>query len=158
MTVRDAGIEARAIEARDAFNNDTRPDGEEFVKLKHDHPDWVLDAVRKAHAGALPDDWLFKTCREAFAELVECIKNGEDLDSFAAEFADSVDDYTAQLLKYAARNAASSFIEQAREEGLVTVDSSLDERIRAGQYMERQDVAEAILRACREAEGESEDE
>jgi len=34
----------------DCFERDTRTDGTEFVKVKDDAPEWLLDAVRECQA------------------------------------------------------------------------------------------------------------
>ena len=43
----------------------TRADGETFTTLADDAPAWLQEAVREAHQGDLPNDWVYAECRAA---------------------------------------------------------------------------------------------
>lgn len=86
----------------DYFKIDNRANGEAFVKLADDAPEWVLDAVREAHDGEFPDDWRYEMCERIFDGWHDGDWNPDDDDSMY-EFADAaVDIYNMARLQWLA--------------------------------------------------------
>jgi hypothetical protein len=79
-----------------AFETRTRDNGETFVALTDDAPEWLRDAVYDAHGGLLPDDWTYAACSNLLDLLAEC--DDVDADPY---FDDDVDVYTSDLLDWA---------------------------------------------------------
>lgn len=118
--------------------------GDTFDRIRDGAPEWIKDAVRDAHDDMLPDDYVYGYARAAFDWIAE---NDGDEDS-AAEFADNVDVYSADLLAWlSSHSARRGFVEEARSEGLLSPDADLDKQMMAGQYLERQRVYSVIWKA-----------
>ena len=124
------------------FETRTRDNGETFVTRTDDAPDWLADAVRAAHDDEFPNDWRYVTCRAIFEAF-------EDGSSDPSEVADSlVDVYTADLFEWLAGDLGrSAYVDEAMTEGLTSPSSSIEERIRLGQYL----CIEAMVRVLAEA-------
>lgn len=86
-------VETLATAMAAAFETRTRTNGDSFVCLKDDSPEWMTDIVRAAHDGSLPDDWTYQAVREC----VDLLADGADPDDTAPE----PDVYTSELLKWA---------------------------------------------------------
>lgn len=141
-------IDDLAKEAISAFELRTRrpsPDAAEeaFYTIKDNAPEWIKGAVREAHGDDLPNDYAWRVCGEAFQAIVDGINRDE--------FADDVDVLTHELLEWAGSLLSRlGYCEQAREAGLVNEDATIDERLMAGQYIERGEIFDAILEALTE--------
>jgi hypothetical protein len=53
------------------FQTQTRPNGETFISMADDCPEWVADVVRDCHDGELPNDWRYTIIADLFAQLLE---------------------------------------------------------------------------------------
>lgn len=130
-------------------------DGESFVSLKDERPDWLHDAVREIHQGDLPNDWIYAEC-EAACDSIDCeILTDEDS---VHEYADGrVDIYTRAIYQWAADMANSSTFSQAEEDvsdmGMES-STSLEKRIQAIQYCAVARIARAMMTAAEEASAE----
>ena len=135
--------------------------GETFVTLKDNCPDWLQDAVHEAHAGDMPNDWIYATCRavcEALDEVEDC--QIEDwLANDAHEFVDGqVDIYTRDLYTWAADMFGMSVYANAQESADDGGDESQDEkRLAVLQYYAIDAITQTIAQAVIEAEGEEDD-
>lgn len=80
--------------------------------VSEDAPKWVSTAVRDAHDGDLPRDWIYGIARHFFYECND--PNDED---FVSGFADRhVDIYTARLARWYADNCLSAVFANAESE------------------------------------------
>lgn len=139
------------------FETKPRPDssvraGELFTTLKDDAPPWLKEAVREAHQGDLPLDWVYAECRTA-AEAVDA----GDLDladeNAVHEYVDSrVDVYTRELFQWAADHcltATWAAAEEAAHE--LELPKGFAEQIAAVQYAAIHFVTETVRQACARA-------
>lgn len=130
----------------------TDPDSA-YVTLADDRPDWLQDAVRAAHQGTLPNDWIYAECRAAVEAFDD---NGGDIDEDAAhEYVDGrVEVMTKELFQWAAdfclTDTWASAEEEAADAGLPEM---MDSRIAAVQYAAVRHIAETMFEACREHAG-----
>src|SRR5208282_5617155 len=104
--------------------------GASFVRVKADAPAWVLEAVRKAHQGVLPSDWVFAECQAA-AEAIDGFdaEDGADgLEDWATgdwitEHTDGrVDVYTKVLFQWATDFCLSEVFADAEERAVDLTD------------------------------------
>ena len=66
-----ASFSAAAKLLASSLITDTRSDGSSFIKTAPDSPDWIIDAIREAHDGELPNDTryaLIQDCAQAIAD------------------------------------------------------------------------------------------
>jgi hypothetical protein len=127
----------------------TRDNGEYFVHLKDDAPEWLSDAVRDAHQGTLPNDWIYAECLAA----VEAFDFGDFDEDYIHEHADGrVDVYTRELYQWAAdmclTDTWANAEAEAAEMGLV---EETEKRLAVIQYCAIRYIAEAMLNACKDA-------
>jgi hypothetical protein len=135
--------------------------GEAFVTLKDGHPKWLQEAIREAHRGLLPDDWIYGEC----AAVCEAVDAGDlaapdesgDLDGDCLDALDSfvegrVDIYTKEIFAWAHRMCLTDLFaeaeERARDGGLEEgVDTA--KRLSAIQACAIYIVAETMLQGLR---------
>lgn len=136
------------------FRNDSDPESG-YVTLKGGRPDWLQDAVRQAHRGTLPNDWIYQECRAA----VEAFDAGNLTDEDSAhEYTDiRVDPMTKSLFQWAAdfclTETWSSAHEEARDMGM---PDDIEKQIAAVQYAAILHIAETMLEACEKRVSEPE--
>lgn len=141
------------MEISEFFVRKTRDDGTEFVSLRDDRPEWLHDAVHEAHGDEFPDDWVYATCsRVAFD-----IDDGMD---DAHEIADSQTDvYNVSRVAWLAGNwQRASWVDQAREEGILIEGADLFEQLGIGQYMQIRHIAQTLLDAVEANQDEPEED
>ncbi|MDX6648297.1 MAG: hypothetical protein QOJ97_248 [Solirubrobacteraceae bacterium] len=142
-----------ADQAYAAFEVRTRRDGEDYVTLKADTPEWVLGIVRKAHDDGqrLPDDWRYKTVHEAFCSISDATRMQDaDFDDLEAEFADGADVHHADLLAWGSSNSSRL---RYCDDALADCGHSLEntaQLLQLGQGQERREVFAAVLDGLRE--------
>lgn len=130
-----------------------------IVVTRDNSPEWVTDIIYSAHDGMLPDDRTYALVQDA----LELIADGASEDS-DHEFADAaVDIYTHDRYEWLSSNLnRSSYVDEARSEGLISPDAEIAEQIGAGQYVEATRVYAAVYRAVEErladVEAEADDE
>jgi hypothetical protein len=142
------------------FETCKRSDGE-VVCLKDSAPEWLRDAVREAHGGSLPNDWIYDECRAACGEIDEDRFSGRYPEDVVHEHADGqVDVYTSKLFAWAADMCNSGIYADAESEAsdLVSADASTEDRIKAIQYCAIQRITYAMIEAWRENADEETDE
>lgn len=149
------------------FELKNRDQGSSFWTLTDDRPEWLLDAVREAHHGALPSDWVYAEAR-AVCEAIDC----EDLDFDGRAWEDSlheyvdarVDIYTSDVFQWAAELANSSLFADAEERANdVGVEGAFKEGgvvkvLQVIQYHAIESIAQAICEAYDAAREEDDDE
>lgn len=131
-------FEATLAELAEAFIEDTRADGSKFVRLRDGRPDWMLDAVREAHGGSAPHDWLYAACAEMAARLVEygCATADDARDVCAEMASEACDTYNSDLLTWLATcPGAVDDTDEAVAQGYGgDVSGNVIELIRCGQF------------------------
>lgn len=124
--------------------------------LSESAPEWVRDAVREAHVGTLPNDWVYSVCKNFFD--VYDPESVKDPYGFAHEFADrQVNIYTNTLAQWYADNCLTSFMAQADEEleELGLNHGHLSDQIKALQHIAIRRIAEIIIEACQNNQEEN---
>lgn len=146
-----------AGEAYDWFTTRTREGSDEtYVTLKDGRPDWVHSLAMEAHGrdadgspSFLPDDWRYDWAQDALGAIHDAGEDA-DLDDVEHEFADNVDVYTHDRLKWLSSNLQrSGYCDEAAEE-LGAVDMDIIQRIGLGQYAERREIFGLVLASLRE--------
>ena len=126
-----------------AFETRKRANGETFVTLGDDAPEWVRDAVYEAHGGDMPDDWTLAECSAAF----DACESGElaDEDAIHAYAEGRVDVYTAALYRWAADHCLGDVFGRADDEADETgpYKTTVD-RLTAVQYHAIASIARTI--------------
>lgn len=146
-------VENLAGQMFDAFERSTRDNGDTFVKLSADAPEWMTEVVRAAHDDMLPDDWRYDCVREACGFIHD--RDGDDMDDAGHEFADDVDVYNSNLLAWVSSNLTRmSYVDDAISE---YQPDSLAKALMAGQAEERREVFEAVLSALQDVADEMDD-
>lgn len=125
----EAVIEAFA----DAFEEAKRSDGTRFYRLREGSPQWMADAVRDAHDGALPYDWRYEACFRVVDKMREY--DVEALDDSLHEIADTlVDDWMSDLaLWLGAHPAHAEAVNEAMTSWCVEETMDIAGRISLGQ-------------------------
>ena len=122
-----------------AFERRERADGETFVALTDDAPEWVQPIVMDAHGEFLPEDWRYACIEAAFDAIADCGEDEEQGD-VGQQFADGyVDVYTGARLQWLASNLnRQGYVDSAREE--FGPRESIVEDVGMGQYVEALEV------------------
>jgi hypothetical protein len=153
-------VQSLAEAAARQFTRAQREDGEVYTRLKEGAPDWIKEAVKSAHEEGeiLPDDWIWKTAGEAF-DFIWGTQDASNMEDAASEFADNIDPYTGGLLDwYGSCTHRAAYVEQAREEGLITASMDISQQLAAGQYLERQSIYNAVMSALLEQLADPDDD
>lgn len=138
-------FEEIAKEVYNAFTTGTRDNGESFVKLRDDAPEWLDDALGEIHGlDMFPDDWRFSVIRDAalaYWEADSC--DWDDVPHRVGD--DACDVYTASIAHWAASNLDRFYAaEEALAEG--TADT-IESAIQRAQYEEACGIAERLASA-----------
>lgn len=138
------------------FETKTRDSGESFVTLIDDAPEWLQDAIREAHQGDLPNDWVYEQCRAACEAVDDDTLNPESV----YEHADSqVDIYTKSLFQWAADMCGTSTFSEAEERARDSGDDGnveIEKRLSVIQFYAIAVIAETMLAAIENARREEE--
>jgi hypothetical protein len=133
-----------AEEAAGMFTTRTRQSsGESYVSLKDERPDWVHDAVRAAHGDTLPDDYIYSWAQDAFAAIGNA--EGSNLDDVASEFAESVDVYTGDLMRWIGSHAGRAIY--ADETLVEHKPDTLSDLLMIAQARERRELFNSIAQS-----------
>jgi len=127
----------------DSFETSTRDNGAVYVCLKDDAPEWAQGVVQEAHAHMMPDDYRYKM----ISEVADCLTGYDDVDCDTIhEVSDGlVDVYTSSLHDWlASHNSRASYIDDARDEGLIPEGADLDQQLMIGQFEEYEEIAYSI--------------
>ena len=119
-----------------------------FYTLADDAPEWLKVAVREAHQGTLPNDWVYEACRDA-AEAVDSVVLDveDDDDDDVHSYADGqVDVYTKDLFQWAAdfclTDTWANAHQEARDMGMR--DGDLDRQVACVQYAALRHIADSV--------------
>lgn len=162
---------ARYFETARRATGDTatgpREDGDEYVRLKEDAPQWVRDLVYQAHKdgtewGMLPDDTRYEMIREA----VQAIADGDDMDQdeLSITFGEDASIYTADQTAWLASRVdrfsyVTDWVEEMDYQGEDDRQSAGSGRpsvlamIRGGMSMERREVFDSVWKSLQAATG-----
>ena len=136
------------------FETRTRDSGP-YITLTDGAPEWLKDAVRDAHQGTLPNDWIYAECKAAVEAFdVGDLTNEEDPDDDVHAYADAqVDVYTMDLFQWAAdfclTETWACAHQEARDMGMR--DGELERQIALVQYVALRHIADTMKRACAKA-------
>lgn len=131
------------------FESATRDSGATCVRMVDDAPEWLTDAVRAAHLGDFPNDWIYEQCRN----VCDAIDDGAISDSDSvSQWADGAADiYTSDLFAFAKdmfhTYTFSNGEELARDVGGDSDRVSISEQIGRVQYFAIEAIAQSILSA-----------
>ena len=142
-----------------AFETRERPDGESFVRLTDDAPQWMRDAVQGAHWPAAPCDWIYEACRHAIDYIAECGPDDDCTDGDSAhDWADGyVDVYYHKLATWLAEapGAWDYCDEWIQEQGQCAApDAGLSAALMGGQYLMLRSIFDTLAGACAEQDEE----
>ena len=142
----------------DMFERDTRTDGTPFRKLKDEYHDgWLHEAIREAHDGMLPNDWVYDLCHSVACRIDED-RFDEDM---IHEFADGeVDVYNNARFAWAAEFCNTNIYEEAtdRAKDMGTETTDPTELIAVVQYCAIERIAQVIMSAADENVGDESEE
>lgn len=133
------------------FVTRTRSDYVTYVTLTDDAPAWLKDAVREAHHGALPNDWIYAECKAAVEAFDEGTFAGSDEDDDCVhDHADSrVEVYTQALYQWAADHCLTDIFAAAKQEAMdVGLPEDTEDQIKSVQYAAIRHVADTMRQAC----------
>lgn len=152
MVSQDEKVREAARQLEAMLVSAERPDGTRYVRLIDGAPDWMRDAVREAHGGMLPDDWLYG-CMPTFAET---IADADDIEDAARDAADAcVDTYDSDLLAYLGGGDRWERVDEAMAEH---APRTLGDAIRLAQYEEAQEAYARLVWALERVELIEDDE
>ena len=128
-----------------AFETDKRPDGETFVRLKDDSPDWMTDIIRTIHGDMMPDDTKYSMISEVADTLGEYER--DSWDDCAHEICDGlVEIYNHGRIKWLESHLTRAYYcDEAQEQGLLAHDSDMFTRLGVGQFMEYQEIVYFLM-------------
>lgn len=150
-----ATIHDQACEMLANLGERTRANGETFICLNSDAPEWMTDAVREAHGGMMPNDWRYRLIRDALFAIATAADDDDedDFDDFddrlSNEIDGAVDVYTGRLTDWLASSIqrVAYCDEDAKEYGPF---ESVAGWIQAGQLCELREIAESLLTTFRD--------
>lgn len=121
----------------------------DFVSLRKGSPEWMTDAVRTAHDGIMPNDWIYAACNSMADHMAE--REPEEWDDAVSEWADGeVDVYNAARTRWlAAHLDFGAAVDEAVEE-LGHSDQGVFGDIGLGQYRVLERIAYALIAAVRD--------
>ena len=135
------------------FKRDKRTDGKVFYTLTDDRPQWLQDAVHEAHAGDLPDDWVYETCSAAADAIDEGYLGADKYGDDIHEWADGqVEIYTKPLLQWVADMCLTSTYSNAEAEADdLGSEGDTVKRAMCVQYCAIRAIGQTMVDAWREA-------
>tara|TARA_Y100000310_G_C20066925_1_gene527564 strand:+ start:51 stop:521 length:471 start_codon:yes stop_codon:yes gene_type:complete len=129
-----------------SFETRERQSGGTFHALKDSAPEWVREAVRRAHGERLPCDWIYQQCDLFASDIRQAIVHGY---SEPLELWDNIiieaDVYTASLTAWLADHLDN--LEYVREWIADFGGSDPVAMISGGQYLAKQTIAHTIIAA-----------
>lgn len=138
------------------FATETRADGTRYTCLTYAAPDWLMQAVRDAHQGDFPNDWIYEECRAAADAIDEgSIRTCDDIHQHADC---RVDVYTKNLYQWAAEFCNSDTFAAAEEsaDDIGQTSGSTVDRLATVQYCAIEHIAHVILDAYESNQGTEE--
>jgi hypothetical protein len=125
------------------------------VTLTENRPEWLFDAVRDAHDGTLPNDWIYEECQA----VCDAIDDGSlATDDDIHEHADGrVDVYTQNRFGWAECFCLQSLFAEAEEQAKDCGGESTDvaEHLGRVQYFAIERIARVIFEAYQSSQDET---
>jgi hypothetical protein len=144
-------VQDLAQEMSSAFERRKRDNGDTFVALKDDSPQWMTDVCHEAHGDMFPDDWRYSFIEDAVDALAENEDQDEARDSIEAEI------YTHKLTSWlASRNDRYEYCDQALEEWGTDIGGTFP-LLQMGQSWEKEEVFSLVLSALEALADEDEE-
>lgn len=142
-------IQELAQEVLKQFQTKTRDEGQSFVSLKDDHPEWMQDLCREAHGDMLPDDNRYEMIQEALQAIAD---SDEDADLSDVMHEIEADFRNADLLAWVSSSLSrAGYVNEAVEQGYADVSNfDLFRTLQAGQIMEKNEVFASIQNSLEE--------
>jgi hypothetical protein len=130
-----------------------------YVTLTEGAPDWLKEAVREAHQGTLPSDWIYAECQAATIAFDEGTLDDSEDDDCVHEHTDSrIDTATKDLYQWAADFCLTDTFAAAEEEATdmgMLEEKETVKRIMSVQYAAIRHVTDVMRQACIKAVKES---
>lgn len=157
MNATENKLTTLATELANAFEQQERNSGEKFYSLKHGSPQWMVDAIREAHGGIMPNDWIYEHCSRVADQMVDC--DPEEWEDSIGEWADGlVDVYNADRTAWLASHLDfAAFVDDAVEE-LGHSGQGIFGDIGYGQYRCIEGIASELIRGVQAEADNSDDE
>ena len=131
-----------------AFELRHRADGSPFYVLADGSPEWMTEAVMKAHGLKMPNDWTYRLC-SYIASAAAGYDVPEDYDSEIAEGV--VPSYTSEVIEWMASDAdRRALADEAIESGADSIDAAC----RMGCFTEASEIFWALANAVRDERAE----
>ena len=131
-----------------SFETRERQSGGTFHALKDNAPEWVSDAVRKAHGERLPCDWIYKQCDSIASDIRQAIVHD---DREPVDIADHLeiepDIYTASLTAWLADHLDNLNYCNEWAEEFSTGKVNLVALISGGQWLAKREIANVMIAA-----------
>jgi len=136
-----------AATLRSAFEEKHREDGSSFWACVDQVGDDLRDFIRDLHDDELPNNWRYQTIVQILDAIVERSSYSDEWGNAAGEIADQLTSvWTCELAAWVAENGnRASYCDEEVEDGLLLAESSLFERLEAGQRRCIREMAEAVL-------------
>lgn len=114
-------------------------------------PEWLQAAVREAHQGSLPSDWIYAECKAAVEAFDDgSLDDSEDDDSVHAHVDGRVDVYTQGLYQWAADFCLMPTWAAAEQEAEdMGMPDETERRVAAIQYAAIRHIADTMRQACK---------
>jgi hypothetical protein len=137
-------LTAHALLALSYFEKRTRENGDKYLCLKDDKPEWVYKLVYAAHYDGysyqLPNDYRY----EFIYDALTIISENEDHDDQYEAIWNSIDENTYDLTGWLhSRNDRYSYCEEAMKD--YSNQSEFMQILRDGQFKERNEVYQSVL-------------
>ena len=140
-----------------AFETKTRNDGSEFTALKADSPEWMIDAMRDAHDGKMPNDMSYEMIESVAYSISEALAeaDSQDIEDARHERIDGlVSVYHSERFAWLASNITrADYCDMAARDGLLAPNATMSDRCAAGMYLEYEHIWNVLFNAI-EREGE----
>lgn len=143
------------------FRRRTRDNGEEFITLGDDAPEWIVNAMFAAHGHGdmMPNDWSYRLAADVVCQLCSDTRDGSDIaDAIDYAVDAAVPCYNAERTDWLASHLQRGFyVDEAVEEYGWPKDGGIYQAIAYGIAFEARMIADAIVSACMEQAGENAD-
>ena len=125
------------------FYTTKRLNGDLVYHVKDTSP--LYSIVRELHDSKLPNDWIFGTCADLMHKFLEyTFEDSDALQDHLHEIVDgSVSIYNYELFDWAKN--FTDWVDIARDEGLLDVNSDLIQQMRCGQYCQIMSIAQTLV-------------
>jgi len=132
---------------RSAFEEKVRDDGSTFWACTDQVGDDLRDFIRGLHDDELPNNWRYQTLVQVLDAVIERSQWVSDWGSAAEEIArDLTSVWTCELAAWIAENGSrAGYCDEEVEDGLLSAESSLFERLEAGQRRCIRQMTQAVL-------------